>query len=144
MWLLALSLLTADSAQQFKVPLTPSESLFVQSEGTGEPVLVADGQCRPLGGADDVAHGVTPHQRARGKRSKCVYRRWGRAQTIAAVARDPVLVAVALRGQALVAAVPQARVLAAVPQARVLAEERQGRALAEGWQGSTSPRRDPR
>ena len=50
---------------------------ITMSEGTGEPVLVADGQCRPLGGADDVAHGVTPHQRARGKRSKCVYRRWG-------------------------------------------------------------------
>jgi len=43
MWLLALSLLAADSAQQFKVPLTPSESLFVQSEGTGEPVVLVPG-----------------------------------------------------------------------------------------------------
>src|SRR5689334_12544433 len=43
MWLLALSLLAADTAQQFKVPLSQSESLFVQSEGTGDPVVLVPG-----------------------------------------------------------------------------------------------------
>jgi len=43
MWLLALSLVAADTAQQFKVPLSPSESLYVQSEGTGDPVVLVPG-----------------------------------------------------------------------------------------------------
>jgi len=68
----------------------------------------------------------------------------GRAQTIAAVAREPVLAAAALRGPVPVAVVLRGPVPAVVLRERALAEERQGRALAEGWQGSTSPRRDPR
>jgi pimeloyl-ACP methyl ester carboxylesterase len=43
MLVLALSLLFADSSHAFKVPLSPTESLYVQSTGAGQPVVLIPG-----------------------------------------------------------------------------------------------------
>ena len=43
MWLLALSLLAADSSRVFTLPLSPTESLHVESTGEGEPVVLLPG-----------------------------------------------------------------------------------------------------
>src|SRR5262252_6027984 len=43
MWFLALSLLFSDSTQSFKVPLSPAESLYVESSGSGQPVILIPG-----------------------------------------------------------------------------------------------------
>src|SRR5262245_19647937 len=43
MLVLALSLLFADTARTFKVSLTPTESLYVESTGAGQPVVQIPG-----------------------------------------------------------------------------------------------------
>src|ERR1051326_4015387 len=43
MIVLALTLLASDSTQSLKVPVSPSESLYVESTGSGEPVVLIPG-----------------------------------------------------------------------------------------------------
>jgi pimeloyl-ACP methyl ester carboxylesterase len=43
MLLLALTLLATDSARSFRVPVSPSESLYVEATGEGEPVVLIPG-----------------------------------------------------------------------------------------------------